>query len=98
MCVEITYLDEHQNVVQARSKRPARRRNDMNAYPEPLVTIQIPATRGLHLLHAVLGQLQTSEVKVVVSDSNDIAASMPDFDSSQNSTAGGLRFTPIQGL
>lgn len=70
----------------------------MNAHPEPHVTVLVPVTAGLHLLHAVLGQLQTSEVRVVVNDSNGIEPALPESSSAQEPTAGALRFSPIQGL
>jgi hypothetical protein len=70
----------------------------MNTHPEPQVTVLVPVTAGLNLLHAVLGQLQTSEVRVVVNDSDGIVTAIPEVSSSQEPTAGALRFSPIRGL
>jgi hypothetical protein len=68
----------------------------MNALPESHVTILVPVNGDLHLLHRVLGQLQTSEVKVVVNSSD--APAMPEFNASPEAVSGGLLFTSIQGL
>jgi hypothetical protein len=70
----------------------------MNTHPEPYVTVLVPVATDLHLLHAVLGQLQTSEVRVVVNDSDGVETAVSEGSSLQEPAAGGLRFSPIQGL